>query len=654
MSGARFTKKIASYQSYFDKVITKRLKYVNNINGLLSIIISITFNLPYGNFWWNILLTLIVRAPLIFIALSFVKLSRKYNTTVELSPYKTLGEHILKTLISKKAILNFVLYVISSLILSITFISQLSFKYDYYVLSKIYQQKPQINDEWVFYWFYSIYIGIIYTGQHLIFQRNKLNFKWGVNKIKPELVFFNKTTKLIGNSIGLNLIISLSGPIIYYLMRSIIYKLNFLLILIFGLDSSLPTFHISLHTLFDVSYLSFQIILSWEVVNHIYNIYLTIGCLDGRKPISTYSADPINTLLSGLRDINPDHQLSRLTAFQELAYISTSKTEEGTKLRFAIYNAHSKQGFIWPAILEECSLIIKETTSRVNYRTKQELEILKKNQIILKDDNLIKNDQEIFGNSFLLSPNSTYHSNNNNEGSRHDLKKYEDSTNVKSKNLFDVFLNSTIVKLFNDRILSPIKLIFINKQKNTSNETSAFNFIGILLINLKKIHETYRKTFLSTKLGSFFRITIERDSNSRIINPVNFGNSVISISNLLIHAIEEDKNNSINNQHISEIFNLLEKPIRSFSNYTDSLPSSIYINNLQQQNEMNLRQHLIAVLHDLTMTQFYTLCLKYNYKLNDLVLSARAFKLAKWVIDVAIAQQQQQHHHQQVENELKF
>jgi len=29
--------------------------------------------------------------------------------------------------------------------------------------------------------------------------------------------------------------------------------------------------------------------------------------------------------------------------------------------------------------------------------------------------------------------------------------------------------------------------------------------------------------------------------------------------------------------------------------------------------------------------------------LNDLVLSSRAFKLAKWVIDVAIAQEQQKH-----------
>lgn len=642
--------RVTTYQSYFNKVLSKRLSYLNNINGLLAISVSITLALPYGHFWWNLLLTFIARAPIIFIALVLVKVSRDHNSTVELSRYKTLGEQIIKLLFRKKSIINFILYSISSGLLSVIFIFELPIRYDYYTLSKIYQQKPTINDDWVYFWFYSSYIGVIYTIQHIIFQRNRLQFKYGISKVKPDSVFFKNFQKIFGFTLGLNLIGIFSGPIVYFFIRSVIYKLNWFIILVLGLDSNLPPFKITISTWLNITFLSFHTILLWEIVNNFYDIYSTIGCLDGSKPISTYSSDPINTLLSGLRDVDPDHQLARLTAFQELAYISTTEDPVGKKLRIAIYNAHSKAGFVWPAILDECLLIIKRTASNVNYRTKSDFEALKQTQISIKDDlnrNLLKNEDDIFGNSSFLGPTTPRNLDAN--ASPSSLKKYEETTiKTENKNIFTItenlyssFIKSGACKFVDLQVLAPIKSFFVTSFESDGKQPS-LNIIGKTVAILQQNFSIYQRNFYSTPIGRIFRINVQRDANSRIINPVNYGNAVISITNLLIHAIEEDKNDTITNAHISEVLNLLERPIRAFANYTDVLPASVHLTPQERQNGDGTRHHLIALLHDLTISEFYKLCVKYNYKLNDLVLSARAFKLAKWVIDVALAQQQEQ------------
>ena len=122
---------------------------------------------------------------------------------------------------------------------------------------------------------------------------------------------------MLGNSLGLNLFVISLTPITYWLVKYYIYKSFILIILIFRLDSDIiPNNNTSWITIFTVELFVVFIILSWEVVNHVFNVYATIGCLDGNKPISSYSTDPLNCLLSGLRDVDPNYQLSRLTAFQ--------------------------------------------------------------------------------------------------------------------------------------------------------------------------------------------------------------------------------------------------------------------------------------------------------------------------------------------------
>ena len=70
---------------------------------------------------------------------------------------------------------------------------------------------------------------------------------------------------------------------------------------------------------------------------------------------------------------------------------------------------------------------------------------------------------------------------------------------------------------------------------------------------------------------------MKRDNESRIINPINFCNSIIAISNLLQYSIEEDKYDIISNDDVCKVLNLLEKPIRATTNYIDYLPASVYV-----------------------------------------------------------------------------
>lgn len=638
MSGAR---RVSTYQQLFSKVLTKRLKYVNNVAVILAVMMSVLLSLPYGNFWLNLLLTIIIRGPLIFLSLFVVKLLRSRTLKVNYSTQKTLALQIYYSMLSKKFLTTFLGYAVSAITLSMIFIFQLPLLDNYYIISKEYEQKPKVNDEWVYYWVYPLFVTAFYSSQQVIFERNRLNFTYGVPKVEPKQALLSKLPDIVGNTVLINVIISVISPIIYYFVRGIIYKLNILLIMIAGLDTKVPKFGLSFSNFFNLGYLSFNIILAWELINHVFSVYATIGCLDGTKPISTYSSDPINILLSGLRNSDPENELSRLTAFQELAYISTLNTKEGVKLRSAIYNAHSKGGFLWTAILDECSLLIKETSQRINFRSSSDMKIIKQNQTQIKEDlnkSFIGDNSDIFGNSFISSPEKTKTTSN--------LQSYDDLTNKpkdtkqKSNNKYKY------LDLINTRVITPLdsflqSLLKSPTSKSTDN-TYLFNQLSWLAKNGQDLYKTYRAHFLSTSVGFFFRITLKRDTESRILNPVNYGNAVIAISNLLIRSIEEDKNLTISNNHISDILNLLERPIRACNNYINAIPPSVFLTTNQMKNDVVHSKHLITLLHDLTLYQFKQVCITFNYKLGDLLLSSACFKLAKRVIDEEIAQRLKQ------------
>ncbi|RCK58138.1 Nucleoporin NDC1 [Candida viswanathii] len=616
--------KAYNYQHIFNKVLNKRLKYVLNVNLIWAVILSVIYNfMPFttgsSSLGTGFLTLLCVKVPAFFIALTVIRQLRRQYLVVDYSNHKTLGSQIYYSIISSNFLVNWAGYYVSSfLIYSVLLFFNFDFTFDYYLLSKEYRKYPLINDEWVYFWYHVAFVSFFYTCNQLIFQRQRLNFQFGVKRNNPENYLFKHLPFLLGNSFGLNLFIIVLTPVTYWVIKYYIYKSFTLITLILGLDTVVPPFNTSITTFAKLGYSSFFLILSWEVVNHTFNVYATIGCLDGKKPISTYSSDPIQCLLSGLRDVDPKFQLSRLTAFQELAYLATSADKEAIKLRLQLFSARSKKTHVWPAIFEECSLVIQETTDRINYRSSSDLAALKTLQLGIKNDINVgfKKDNDIFGNSFISSPSK----------SPDVMKKYQPEQKETQHK------PNKWVELFNQQVVLPVKSLI------TTFTTQYFKPHGIKFNYSKylKIYYEYKNKFSETSFGVFFRTTLKRDGESRVINPVNFGNAIISISNLVQFSTEEGINDDV-----CKLLNLLEHPIRATTNYIDYLPASIYLTPHQKENSNYKRNLLIGILHDLAIHEFYQICIKFNGKLNDLILTLRTYKLAKWVIDKEIAIQQE-------------
>lgn len=620
---------VVSYNDAFIRVTSKRLTYAHKLNGILSIFITFLLSFPYERIQ-NSLVGIIYRAPVIFASCYLIKILRDKLSTVNYPTLKTFVDRVFHAIFGKNFVIGLCLYLASGLIISTMHLFQLSFTYNYYELSKEYQQRPIVNDSWVFYWFATIYSAIIYSLQFFIFQRNRLQYKSGVLKVNPQDVLFQKVPLFIGVSIVLTIFVSISSPIVYFFGHSLVYKLIYLPILILGLDTSTPHYNVSFEAWVSSIYLSFWLVFLWELVNHIYQVYVTIGCLDKSKPISAACEEPIRALLVAVQDIRPESQLCRLTAFQELAYYSTTKEPSGVKIRATLYESNNRSGALWQQVFEECSLLIREATLRISYRSPLDL----RPSAELKNDR-IENWQgsgdDIFGNTYTRSQNT--HSNPIHAIPTSEQNKKNNNTKTTPENAY-----SFILSLVQLQIVTPLKSIFSSLELNETvhdKEKSLGKLIATKVNEIKKRYDQKLREFLFSAYGTPFRVSLERDAESRVINPVNLGNAAIALANFLIHAIEQDKNSTITNTQVSEVMNLLELPISACSEYSRNVPNSVYKQPYQQTNK-----HMIAYIHDLFMSEFFQICIKYNHKLNDLLLTSGCFKLAKLVVDVAIAENQ--------------
>ncbi|CAI5760775.1 unnamed protein product [Candida verbasci] len=590
-----------NYQSIFKKIYNKRLRFVLNINLIISLILPYIYQFPFNSSnttSFEILSNFLIKTPLIFISLFLIKQVRKKYSNINYSPYKTLSSQIYHILTSKSFFSNWLFYLISSILIYSFYIFNFNFKFQYYLLSKEYRSKSLINDQFIYYWFNCLFLSLFYNFMQLIFQRSRFNFKYGDNRISPQTTLFKSTNlvKIVSQSIGINILVTVLSPIVYYFIKPYFYKFNFILIWLLNLDTTIPKNNTTISTYFKLSYLSYLIILSWEFENHIFNVYSIIGCIDGKKSICSFASDPIACLINGLKNEN---ELVKLTAFQELAYLSTSSDLRASKLRNLLFSQRSKKYNYWNQIYNLCVDEISSVNQRINYRSDSDLKALKSLNIF--KDELSNKPIDLFGNSI------------------------DSQRKVKSEPIKDYIQPE---KAKSSKWISYIHPIQLNIVTNINKSLTIKDFKS-QLIKLKY-------SFLSSNFGILFRITPKKDAESRVLNSVNFGNSIISISNIVKKSIELDKLNITTPYDLSNTLNLLEKVIRTTTNYVDYPPKSIYI-----ENKFQIKHNLIAILHDLSMHEFYEICIIYNFKLNDIILNPRTYKLAKWVIDIAIADQKQ-------------
>jgi len=613
---------INEYHRIFSKVFNKRLKYVLNINVILSFLMTLILDVPFLTnhlLSTGLVLSIVLKVPVYFLALTLIRQVRIKFSTVNYSKQKTLGLQIYHTLVSNKYIQVSSFHILSALLIYGVFIFNLPFKFDYYLISKEYRKNPLLNDEWVFYWVCPVIIGALYSANQLVFQRNRLPFEYGHNRNSPENTLFTHLPQALGNALGLTIILTIASPVIYKVTKSYLYK-SLIVLRLFGIDNSVPTSNTSFSTYLKLAFLTYMLVLNWELENHTFDVYATIGCLDGKKPISSYSKDPLNCLLKGLRDVAPSHELSRLTAFQELAYIATTSEKDGLKLRLAIFSARSKKENLWPAFFEECSLVIREVSLHINKRSARDMRALKNWQKSMEKEIdtgfKSKRDENLFGNSFTSSLDET----------SGDANKEKPGS------------EGTWVTYLRNEVGAPVlKLVSPYLPQHLSSYiTSQIKLIKS--IESKKIDAAasdVRLHILESNFGLLFRVTLKRDCESRVRDPVNFGNAIIAVSNIIQRSVVEDSLNVVTTADIANVLNLLEKSIRASTNYRDYLPASVYVGSDKP------KTHLISDLNNLEYHEFYNICIQFNGLLNELNLNAKAYELAKWVIDIAIADREQ-------------
>lgn len=569
------------YHSIFGDICATRFQKLSKAIFTYSWAISILVALPSGLAWWNTLLPL--RALVIAFGLFLLACLRKNNLHVDYLGYRTLGNQYIGQLINKSFLVTLMIYWISSfLFLSIVHLqfSSLTFR----AIPKKHQYPP-VNDQYIFYYFFAFYISLVYSIQHAIFDYDRLVFTQHKFYSHPKDTLFKNIGKALTTAILLTIIVITSAPLFYLVVREYIYDITFYTVgLFYSLNQNYPSFGISFGFLFKLLILAFLLIFSWEIVNYAFDAYLSIGCLHRGHTLSELSTDPLGTLLTGLKSDKP---FTKMTAFQELAFISKVESSER---RQTIYSRNNRKEFIWGEILQECTNVIKRNNSNI--------------KIALLENTKTKSDAQ----SNIIKPSN----------------KYNDS-----HNLFGREYHSMEAEPQYDGLPQPTKI-------NTSLNDSQLYFDGTLwkfvIGNSKELlslaTERYAQ-FVNSELGAPFRYTLLREAKRLSPNAITVSNAIIAISLMATHAYDEDKKGTVPST-ITEILEILEKSVATCGEFAQNPPAY-----LTQRDEENP----ITLLHQLSLNAFVEVTLKYSEVLNDIVLPPDVFRLANWTIETALREE---------------
>lgn len=605
------------YIIYFSRVYTRRMRFVVNACVLIALGLAILMFTRWSHFWHSIALAITIRAPAIAIALVIVRLAHLLLVVVALSPAKSLASQLSHVLSSPALLYSLVYFAILAGLWAATNLSQLPLLSEAIMTPVEYGALRYINDEFAYYWFHYFLHATVYAAIFVFGQRNRVLIPPTVAHTPPDKVLFTGFHIIALNSLLLALLVNLIVPLAYVVCRPSVYRVLMPLLWILGLDTAISPLGVSWRTFCNASYSCTFLVFAWELVHRFFVVYATVGCLDGSKPISCASPDPIHSLLAGLKDENPVVPLTRVTAFQELVFIASSQSPEAAKLRAAIFSTRSRDGSAWDSILNECFRVIRETNGKINYRTTADIEALLRPQTI---PSAAAPHDFMFGNgsrSFEKQPDVP------------GVAQYESRTKPPST-------LKLCIALLRKFVFAPLwRLVF----KSAAADIAPSNRLlaPAFLQRAKATFHSLRSDFYSLSVGTWFRITPARDASTRIPIPSIYESAILASSYLLIRSISEDKLLVVTNFHIRDVLQELEVLVRSCKNYIFCLPALVYT-----ADPAALRPPLITRLHNVCMDRFFEVCVKFNYKLNDLTLNHRTQKLAKELMEEVVSKQQQQ------------
>ncbi|CAN3366989.1 hypothetical protein DICA1_E22870 [Diutina catenulata] len=602
------------FRDHVRQVTDKRLHFVSNINLIVALVASIVLAVPYPHFMLNLMLTFVVRAPLLYGGMWVIIQSRKRFSTTQYPWQTTLISHIIVSAVSAAKIVAY--YAVSAYILAVIMLWNMPFRYQYYLISKEFRARMYLNDEWAFYWCYPMMVASLYAFTHMFFSRNRLVLQPGSNpKREPSLKLLAQP-KVAINVVLITTVLAIGSWPMWQLTRGIVYSIAKYPLIIAGLDYHLPPIRLHFSTWASLTFATGVLVTLWELTNRAYDIYVCIGCVDGSKPVASSSVEPISCIIAGCGD---DDEFVKAMAFQELAYIATSPQTK--QLRDIIYN-RSPSG--WGQIYAACESVINQYCERVNYRSPADISALRKSTEDVKD---ICKLGEL--NTTPGSSNSLFGNSNPQPSSASTIIKPYQELQEKDTKQSSSRSKSPLAVAFNrlSQLSAPM-MASVEKAVNNYREKMRSKQYRKLLNTYRR----FRQKFLHSGVGFWFRVYVKHDAEARVLIPLVVSNAAIALSHFVTSAIDEDRSETITNRDICKVLDLLERPVRVSLNYVEYLPASVYVKSPDEAYKSAITT-AVAKMHDLIMDEFCNVCIKYNYKLHDLVVNIRTHRLAKKVID---------------------
>ncbi|ODV87806.1 hypothetical protein CANARDRAFT_205235 [[Candida] arabinofermentans NRRL YB-2248] len=573
-----------------------------------------------------------LKVCLIWSGFILVRFSRDITLKVESASFSNSLQQAVGEVLSSNFFTCSIAYLISNFFMYLIILYQ-TVGFTYYVESPTKTIKPFVNDRFIYYWFFLVYYSLMYAAQFLVLQKNKLNFQIGVYRADPISYLQSLSWRSVSKeSLSISVFVSATAPVLYYFSRKLIYRLFlFPLMWLLNLNHQLPKFAMSFKLYLYLSILSFLTTLSYEILNKVYNAYTMVGCLNILKPLSSYSEDPFQTLLSGLKDLkNP---FVRLTAFQELAYYASSTNPADREIFY-------KNGTNWTLLLEQCSILIKNSCKAIksDLTTKSTVPSVVATEL----PKLATERSTIFGNSGQYKSPFQF-DDDLNSADQQNMNGMFETKPMDSENLY--FKPTTGKKL--------------NQQPSAKSNQSEYSFLTFLknvqgpelfnkLITTANSSDNKFLAKLRAQLTEKSKIpdkliakSLAREADKRIPNKAILGNSIIAISEVLLHAKKEDKK-SVTIGTLTETLTLLTKVYKATSDFMSNPP----VKPLNDESNNNV----IVEINNLTLSYFFKLVIMYNSILNDLILSPEVFKFAKWCIDSAIEEKRNQEFDLTVDN----
>ncbi|ONH68555.1 Nucleoporin NDC1 [Cyberlindnera fabianii] len=556
------------YHSIFGDICSTRFAKLARFILIMAWAATLITSLGSSKSWWATLLPLWALPQ--FIGFFLLTCLRKNNLHVDLLGYKTLASQVLGQLFNKKFTLAVILYTTSSLIYFQLVQSQFDIRI---AATPKKHQYPPLNDNFVFYYYFAVFVAVIYSIQHSVFDRDRLVFTYGTFHAHPKAAIMGKIPKMMSNSIIFTVFVMTSAPLFYLVVRYTLYDITLTTMSVFySLNNSYPSLAISFGFLIKLSITTFILFACWELVNISFNAYMSIGCLHRGHTLSELSTDPVGTLLTGLKS---EKLFTKLTAFQELAYISKAEDNE---LRMAIYNRNNRREYVWGEILQECEKVIK--TNNINILRS----ITQITPAPVVDQKKTIRDQHIFGREYYPQ----------------EFERRDD----------DLFKSVPIVPVTEPSFLDT-------------------NMIPLVVKNVKEfisLAKEYYLKFVTSGFGMPFRHTAIREAEFLCPTPVIVGNAIIAVSLIGTHSYNEDKKGTVSST-ITDVLEILEKSVSACGRFVQRPPE-----HLVETEEDNL----ITMLHELSMNAFFEVTVQFSSVLKDLVLSPDVYRLVNWTLETAM------------------